>query len=158
MADEPEDIAKAEILGFAHAVFKDKPDEGFGLEEAYDLLKDELAKYGFMTVNEVKGLVKLMVETGHLHELGMDRYVISAKGHDKLNTTYNDEWVSRKMDATIRQRKEKEEKERKQYELEERRHQEVVKAAREGNKIQRYMVWIALFLGAIGLIVAIFKP
>jgi predicted AlkP superfamily pyrophosphatase or phosphodiesterase len=158
MGEEPEDLAKAEILRFAHDIFTKDPNGGFRPSDFSESLNKKLTELGFDTPQMIEGLTKLMAETGQLRKDLLERYRISAQGREDLFTIYDDHWMSLEIESSIRKQEEQKRKEKEKIELEERRHQELVKAAREGNKIQKYAVWIALALGAIGLIVAIFKP
>ncbi len=157
MSDDPEELARSSILLWLNKQYELKPDYSFLAPEFHIALEKELKECGYDTIEKTIGLVKIMAEDGQLHERNK-AYQITNKGRNDLYTIYNDEWVVWQMDESRKKRSEMERKEKEQYELEERRHQEQVKAAREGNKLQKYGVWVAMALGGVGLLVAIFKP
>lgn len=157
MGDEPEDYAIAAILRYLQDQYLEKPNYWFLAPEIHIKLKNELEEQGYDTIQKTIGLVQIMSELGLLRERNKG-YQISSKGRNDLETVYNDDWIAEKMAEYARKQKDEKLKKQEQYELDERRHQEMIKSAREGNKIQKYGVWVAIALGAVGLIVAIFKP
>lgn len=155
--EESEDFAKTAILQWLNEQYTKNPDNTFLAQEFYIKLENEMKKHGYDTAEKTIGLVKIMAEAGQLHENNR-AYGITNKGRKDLETIYNDEWIVEQMNDHKRMNEKKEEEKTKQFKLEERRHQEVIKAAREGNTVQRIGILIALILGASGLIVAIIKP
>ncbi len=158
MVSEPENLARSIILQFADKEFRENPEHWIDSYRIYNSLEEELKKYGIDTVEKTSGLLMHMAEEGQLRQMDKDFYVITSKGVKDLSTIYNDEWVVWQMDDYQRDQHAKQSEDKQKYELEERRHQEQVKAAREGNKLQKYGVWVAMALGAAGLLIAIFKP
>jgi len=157
LADELDELAKAAILEWLSIQYIKKPNYSHLAPEFHVALKRELEKYGYDTMEKTIGLVKIMAESGQLHERN-NAYRISNKGREDLETIYNDDWVASKRKEYANKKKIAEEEKRDQFDLDERRHQEIVDAAREGNKIQKYSVWGAIAIGSLALIIAIFKP
>ncbi len=157
MAEEPDGLAKAAILEWLSIQYKKKADYWFLAPEFHIALKRELEKYGYETHEKITGLVKIIAESRQLNEKN-NAYQISNHGRKDLETIYNDEWRVDQMNAFASKKEREKQEKGKQSDLDERRHQELVKAAREGNKIQKYAVWVAMGLGAAALGVAYFKP
>lgn len=157
MAEEPDDLAKAAILEWLSIQYTIKPDYWFLPQEFHIALKRELEKYGYNTPEKITGLVKIMADSGQLKSSEFT-YQISNKGRKDLETIYNDEWVVSQINAFASKKEKVKQEKKEQFDLDERRHQELVKASREGNKIQKYGVWVAMILGATALLIAIFKP
>ena len=157
MAEEPDDLAKAAILEWLSIQFIKNPTRSYLAEEFHIALKRELEKHGYETMEKTIGLVEIMAETGQLHKRN-DAYQISNKGRKDLATIYNDDWVVNQMQAHAKRKEKEKHKQEEEFDLDERRHQEIVSAAREGNKIQKYAVWAAVVVGSLALIIAVFKP
>ena len=85
-------------------------------------------------------------------------YLITTSGIDaskmEYSSAYQKQYQKRNREIELREQSEK----TNQDSTEERRHQEMVNIAKDSNKFSKYGTWIALALGGLGLIIAIFKP
>ena len=106
-----------------------------------------------MTYLEGKGYLKVWERASDIVW-----YIITSKGIDaskmEYSTQYQTQFQKHNREVELRKQSEKIEQEN----VEEIRHQEMVKIAKDSNKFSKYGTWIAIGLGSMGLLIAVFKP
>jgi hypothetical protein len=138
-------IQKFLLIGYRTA-WEKEPTKWFSLS---DICSDRMDYLKTFQINEIEDLHPYIVDLHENECVERNRgfFKITKKGRDELDTKYNPNYISQEKKQKIEDR-----------ELEQKRHNEMKQIAKDSNKFSKYGTWIALGLGGIGLLVAIFKP
>jgi hypothetical protein len=148
---------RRDILEFLDGRFRENPDQSYTELDVMDTVTDDednewiLAEFRLM---EEEGLLKLdFADTS-----GARHYLITSKGIKVYKTTYNKAWVTHTLQQKrLKIGKERSEKIRSE-EKEDKRFNKQIEVQEKANKYNRIGIFVAIGLGAAGLIVAILKP
>jgi len=133
-------------------VWEKEPTKMFRVDETlnesdYNIMKEE------WKINDIDGLHPYLVELHESECLKRNNayFIITKKGRDELRTTYNSAYVRKEQVAKLAEKRERD-VDRKEQKLQ---HKEMVQVAKDANKWTKKGMYIAMFVGGLGLVVAV---
>ena len=109
-----------------------------------------LQKYGITKLNDLLPYAYDLKERGYLEEEDMS-WRITKEGRDVLTTEFNPNYIRKKQTEKLVEKG----KERKAEQTETKRHNEMVKIAKDANKWNKWGIIFAIMTGVSGLIISI---